>query len=211
MNFPSCKYRIDQLSGSSITIMQTNIAEMREATYTRCIRFLTLRDQAPGSGMESRNAGMEERMKRIIIVMTVLVFAIAVPLTFAQATTGGASSGSGLDKSVSLASPADLYPVRLDVTRVYIHSQGYKVVYRKGESSFAEVFIPSTWFVPGGKAVLVRGKGPQYPYMFAYYKEDGSFSHLKLFVMQSFKDPSWGIIEGDPGDKFKVETIKLEF
>jgi hypothetical protein len=192
-------------------IMQTNIAEIREATYTSCIRLLAWAGQVPGSGMESRNAGMEERMKRIIIVMAVLVFAIAVPLVFAQGTTGSASSGNGLDKSVALASPADLYPVRLDVTRVYIHTQGYKVVYRKGESSFAEVFIPSTWFVPGGKAVLVRGKGPQFPYMFVYYKEDGSFNHLKLFVMQSFKDPSWGIIEGDPGDKFKVETIKLEF
>jgi len=150
-------------------------------------------------------------MKRIIIVIAVLVFAIAVPVVFAQEAKGSTSSGSGLDKSASIASPADIYPVRVDVTRVYSHNQGYRVVYRKGESSFAEAYIPSTWFVPGGKAVLVRGRGPQYPYMFVYYKEDGSFSHLKLFVLQNFKDPSWGIIEGDPGDRFKVETVKLEF
>lgn len=145
-------------------------------------------------------------MKRTILVLAAIVLASAA---FAQGAT--AAPDTGLDKSGSIRMEAELYPLRVDVTRVYMHSQGYKVVYRRGEASFAETYIPSAWFTPGGKAMLIRGRGPQYPYMVVFYKPDGSFSHLKLFVLSNMKDSTWGIIEGDPGDKFKVETIKLEF
>ncbi len=151
---------------------------------------------------------MEERMKRTILALIVILMTQAA---FAQSAPAAGSPGTGVDKSGSIRMEAELYPHRVDVTRVYMHSQGYKVVYRKGGASFAEMYIPTSWFTPGGKAMLIAGRGPQYPYMVVYYKPDGSFSHLKLFVLGNMKDPSWGIIEGDPGDRFKVETVKLEF
>ena len=139
-------------------------------------------------------------MHRIVV----LVVALAVALTALPAQTAPAAGGSAIGVGES-----DMYPVRVDVARVMAHAQGYRVVYRKGETSFAEAYVPSSWFVPGGKAVMIKGRGPQYPYMVVYYKSDGSFSHLKLYVLANMKDPSWGTIEGDPGDRFKVESVKL--
>lgn len=150
-------------------------------------------------------------MKRLMLIMMVLLIATSGTVVFAQAATAGSGPDSSLDKSGSIREQSDLYPVRVDVVRVYAHSQGYRVVYRKGSASVAELYIPSSWFVPGGKALLIKGHGPQYPYMVVYYKSDGSFSHVKLFTLQNMKDPSWGTIEGDPGDHFKVDTVKLEF
>jgi len=147
-------------------------------------------------------------MKRIMILIALIAVASAVS---AQDSTKASGSGNGLDTSSSVRLESELYPARVDVSRVYSHSQGYKIVYRKGQASFAELYVPSTWFVPGGKAALIRGRGPQYPYLVVFYKPDGSFSHLKLYVLSNMKDSSWGTIEGDPGDKFKVETVKLEF
>lgn len=140
-------------------------------------------------------------MKRVFLIVVAVIMAVSVSTAFAQ----GAAAGS------EPSGEAALYPVRVDVARVYTHSQGYRVVYRKGQASFAEVYIPSTWFVAGGQAMLLRGRGREYPYMVVYYKADGSFSHVKLYVLSRMSDPSWGTIEGDPGDKFKVDSIKLEF
>jgi hypothetical protein len=107
--------------------------------------------------------------------------------------------------------PSELYPVRLDVVRVFSHAAGYRVLYRKGAVQFAEIYIPVEWFVPGGKAQLIRGRGPQYPYLVVYYNSDGAFSHLKLYALSNLSDPTWASLEGDPGDRFKVDTIKLDF
>lgn len=159
---------------------------------------------ASGHGFPERS--MEERMKRTILALAAIVMASAA---FAQGAP--VASGTGPDKAGSIRMEAELYPLRVDVTRVYMHTQGFKVVYRKGQASFAEAYIPTSWFTPGGKAMLIQARGPQYPYMVVYYKPDGSFSHLKLYVLSNRKDASWGIIEGDPGDKFKVESVKIEF
>lgn len=142
-------------------------------------------------------------MKRTIAILVAIACA---SVAFAQA-----ASGNGLDSAGTIRSEAELYPVRVDVTRVFSHSQGFRVVYRKGQTAFAEAYLPMSWFVPGGKGVLIRGRGPQYPYMVVYYKPDKSFSHVKLFVSQYITDATWGTIEGDPGDRFKVESVKLEF
>ncbi|MBN2874870.1 MAG: hypothetical protein JXM71_07225 [Spirochaetales bacterium] len=150
-------------------------------------------------------------MKRMMIVIATLVFIATASAVFAQDSAAGSDTGAGLAKAVNRGELATLYPVHVDITRVYIHSQGYRIVYRKGGSSFAEAYVPMGWFTPGGKAALIRGRGSEYPYMVAYFKPDGEFSHLKLFVLQNVKDPSWGVIEGDPGDRFKVDTLKLEF
>jgi len=154
-------------------------------------------------------------MKRMYMAIVAVLLIAAAQTAFSQATTAGTpastKTSNGLDKSGSIRMEADQYPVRVDVTRVFIHAQGYKVVYRKGAASFAEAYIPTSWFSSGGKAMLVYGRGPQYPYMFAYYNADGSFSHLKLYVLRNLRDSTWGVIEGDAGDKFKVETLKLEF
>jgi hypothetical protein len=150
---------------------------------------------------------MEEYMKRALLIALALAALIALAPVFAQEASGGSS----LDRSGSIREVSDLYPVRLDVIRIYGHAQGYKVVYRKGQTSFAELNVPMGWFVAGGKAQLIRAEGPQYPYLVVYYKSDGSFSHLKLYAQRSIRHSSWGEMKGDPGDAFKVDTVKIEY
>lgn len=115
---------------------------------------------------------------------------------------------------VSIAVFADtsvFYPVRVDVVKVFAHADGYRVVYRKGTSDFADVYLPMKWFVPGGKAELVREDDPSFPYMTVFYKE-GKFDHLRLYVKANSKDSTWGILEPSAGaGKFNVEDIQLKF
>jgi len=103
------------------------------------------------------------------------------------------------------------YPVRLDVVKVYSHADGYRVIYRKGSASVADVYIPARWFVSGGKAELVRGNDPSYPYMTVFYK-NGSFDHLRLYVLADQNDSTWGLLSpADGAGKFNSDDLKLDF
>ncbi|HTX71320.1 MAG TPA: hypothetical protein VMC79_00705 [Rectinemataceae bacterium] len=118
------------------------------------------------------------------------------------------------------ADTSAFYPVRLDVVKVFTHSEGYRVVYRKGYGDFADLYVPVGWFktttdssgtLHPAKAVLVRGDDPSYPYAIVYYK-DGKFDHLLLFVKSDPHDPMFGMLAPDEGaGKFKDEDPKLEF
>lgn len=109
------------------------------------------------------------------------------------------------------AEESHYYPVTVQVVKIFAHADGYEVIYRKGTADTAAVYIPARWFVPGGKAELIRGSGPTYPYLVVFYK-DGTFDHLRLYVQQNLKDQSWGILAPDAGKgKFDGEDIKLEF
>lgn len=111
------------------------------------------------------------------------------------------------------ADTSDYYPVRVDVVKIWIHAEGYRVVYRKGMSDLADVWIPVGWFVPGGKAELVKAVDPSYPYMIVFYKGQGTFSHLRLYAQQYAADPSWGVMTQEEGrGKFAgIGEIKLQF
>ncbi len=111
----------------------------------------------------------------------------------------------------ALADTSSFYPIRVEVLKVYSHSEGYRVIYRRGSMSSAEAYIPAAWFVPGGKAELVRANDPSYPYMTVFYK-DGVFHHLRLYVQSSSADPSWGVLPPAEGaGKFTATELKLEF
>lgn len=114
--------------------------------------------------------------------------------------------------SIKLASESAYYPIRLDVVRVDQCPFGYRVIYRKGAADFAEAYLPFEWFVPGGKGILFQANDPAYPYAIVYLKQ-GKFSHIKLYVKDSQKDPSWGVVRGGPelAEKFKVEEVKVQF
>lgn len=146
-------------------------------------------------------------MNKTLIMVLIVVVLGGIGFVSAQDN----NSMSSLDRIGAIVEPSDLYPVRVDVIRVYSHGAGYRVLYRKGQAQFADVYIPIEWFVPGGQAQLIRGRGPQFPYLVVYYTSEGTFSHLKLYALSNLADPSWTTFEGDPGDRFKVDTIKLEY
>jgi hypothetical protein len=131
----------------------------------------------------------EGRMKRIALLVVLVAF-LACALA---------------------AETSAYYPVRLDVVKVYSHAEGFRVVYRKGSADVAAVYLPARWFVSGGKAELVRGHDPSFPYMSVFYK-DGKFDHLRLYVLADQRDQTWGILSPSEGaGKFDSEDLKLEF
>jgi len=112
---------------------------------------------------------------------------------------------------VLIAETSAFYPVRVDVVKIYSHSDGLRVIYQKIGSGVADVYLPLKWFVPGGKAELVRANDPSYPYMSVFYKE-GKFDHLRLYAKEDYRDPSWGVLESSAGSgKFDAEDLKLQF
>ncbi|MGA2545730.1 MAG: hypothetical protein ABSF43_04235 [Rectinemataceae bacterium] len=109
------------------------------------------------------------------------------------------------------AETSAFYPVRIDVVKVFSHSDGFRVIYRKGLSETAAVYLPARWFVSGGKGELIRANDDSYPYMTVFYK-DGKFDHLRLYVLSDQKDQTWGILSPSEGvGKFDSEDLKLEF
>jgi hypothetical protein len=109
------------------------------------------------------------------------------------------------------ADSSAFYPVRIDVVKVYSHAEGFLVLYRKGSSDVASVYIPARWFVSGGKAELVRGQDSSFPYMTVFYK-NGQFDHLRLYVLADQTDLTWGILSPSEGKgKFDSDDLKLEF
>jgi hypothetical protein len=113
--------------------------------------------------------------------------------------------------SASFADTSVFYPMRIDVVKVLAHADGFRVIYRHGANGIADVYLPSSWFVPGGKAELVRADDPSYPYMTIFYKE-GKFDHLRLYVKADSKDQTWGVLSpGEGVGKFKDEDPKIQF
>ncbi|HUX42233.1 MAG TPA: hypothetical protein VMV83_13790 [Rectinemataceae bacterium] len=123
-------------------------------------------------------------MKRRIVILVVLV-ALALGLA---------------------ADTSSYYPVRLDVVKIYSHADGYRLVYRQGPINLADVYVPITWFVPGGKAEIVFGHDTAYPYAMVFYK-DGVFDHIRIYASSDRTDSSWGVLDSQAG-KGKFADIK---
>jgi hypothetical protein len=129
-------------------------------------------------------------MKRYFIAIGLLALVLAAPL---------------------FADTSEFYPVKVEVIKINAHADGYQVIYEKGNVGTAVVYIPSAWFVPGGKAELVRANDPAYPYLVVFYKK-GVFDHLRLYAQVSYTDPTWGVLSPSEGvGKFNVQDVKLEF
>ncbi len=111
-----------------------------------------------------------------------------------------------------VADNSELYPVKVEVVKVFAHAEGFKVIYAKGSTDTAVVYLPISWFVPGGKAELIRSTDPAYPYLVVFYRQ-GKFDHLRLYVQSSYTDNTWGVLEPQAGSgKFDpTQDVKLEF
>lgn len=105
------------------------------------------------------------------------------------------------------------YVKSLVITQVALGSNGYKVTYLNGRGRLHNVYLPLEWF--GGSA----GKGERIdtwassaPFMQVYYL-DGSFSHVRLFLIPSFDHVTWTAMdsEDDTESNFSSEDIVLDF
>jgi hypothetical protein len=105
-----------------------------------------------------------------------------------------------------------LYVKTVSIMKILNHALGYKVLYLKSNMEVGEFYIPHTWFKAGGKAELILGDTPAYPYFSVFYR-DGKFDHIKLYAQEKIGHPSWGRLKRQAGDSshFEVETLDLEF
>jgi hypothetical protein len=134
-------------------------------------------------------------MKRVLVLVTLLV--VLVGLTgFAQET----------DKP--------LFVKTISLLKVYTHQLGYKVLYLKRGAEIGEMYLPLSWFgQTTGKAQVIWGIGRELPYLSLYYKGD-QFDHLRLYVMNSMLDSTWGVLQmsmEDAASQFKVDAPPLDF
>ena len=105
-----------------------------------------------------------------------------------------------------------LYVKTVGIMKILNHALGYKVLYLKSTMEVGEFYVPHTWFKAGGKAELVLGNGPAFPYFSIFYR-DGEFDHIKIYAAENIQHLSWGRLKRQVGDssKFEVETLDLEF
>jgi hypothetical protein len=105
-----------------------------------------------------------------------------------------------------------LYVKTVSIMKILNHALGYKVLYLKSNMDVGEFYVPHTWFKAGGKAELVLGNTPAFPYFSVFYR-DGKFDHIKLYAHENIQHLSWGKLKRQAGDssKFEVETLDLEF
>ena len=105
-----------------------------------------------------------------------------------------------------------LYVKTVGIMKILNHALGYKVLYLKSNMDVGEFYVPHSWFKAGGKAELILGNGPAFPYFSVFYRE-GEFNHIKIYAAESIRHLSWGRLKRQAGDssKFEVETLDLEF
>ena len=105
-----------------------------------------------------------------------------------------------------------LYVKTVGIMKILNHALGYKVLYLKSTMEVGEFYIPHSWFKAGGKAALILGDAPAFPYFSVFYR-DGEFDHIKLYAAENIGHLSWGRLKRQAGDssKFEVETLDLEF
>ena len=88
----------------------------------------------------------------------------------------------------------NLYYTTVQLNRIWIHRDGYMVLYQRGFNT-VRTFIPFEWFAaPAARADLITlPTGTTWPYLTIFY-EGGIFSHLKLYVRRDRSHQTWGVV-----------------
>ncbi|PIE98754.1 MAG: hypothetical protein CR988_01935 [Treponema sp.] len=108
---------------------------------------------------------------------------------------------------------SELYYVNVKILRIFTHSKGYYVIYRRAGLKTGEAFIPYEWFsIRDGRAKLEKASGRIDPYM-SLFSKNGEFDHVKLYVPSSPKSPEWGNLrnQSEYDDKFNIEALELKY
>jgi len=107
----------------------------------------------------------------------------------------------------------DVYVVTVPILKILSHSEGYKVLYMRSDMQVDELYIPHRWLSKsGGKAEIVFGREPSYPYFSAFYR-DGEFDFIRLYVFDDVKDLTWGILRKTEASNaaFSGETLDIKY
>ena len=107
----------------------------------------------------------------------------------------------------------NVYVVTVPILKILSHSEGYKVLYMRSDMQVDELYVPHRWLSKsGGKAEIVFGKEPSYPYFSAFYR-DGKFDFIRLYVIDDVKDLTWGILRKTEASNaaFGGETLEIKY
>ncbi|MDR0375515.1 MAG: hypothetical protein LBH85_07305 [Treponema sp.] len=134
-------------------------------------------------------------MKKLLFVILINMAFVAMPLFAQDAQDAG----------------DDFYYVKVPIARIYPYSKGYVVTYNVGTygTEVDTVYIPASWFLAReNKGFIVHLKGtPVAPNITVYYR-NGAFDHVKLYVREDSRDPSWGYmpLQTNIDDRFEGVT-----
>jgi hypothetical protein len=110
--------------------------------------------------------------------------------------------------------PKEAYYKILPLMKVWMHQLGYMVQFWNSKSQVSNIYIPITWFNqgPNSKADIIFGNEPGYPYLTIIWV-DGKFDHVKLYVLNSYDNLTWGVLHEseDLTSKFNVQEVPKEF
>ena len=107
----------------------------------------------------------------------------------------------------------NVYVVTVPILKILSHPDGYKVLYMRSDMQVDELYVPHRWLSKtGGKAEIVFGKEPSYPYFSAFYRE-GKFDFIRLYVIDDVKDLTWGILRKTEASNaaFGGETLDIKY
>lgn len=117
-----------------------------------------------------------EKIRRVCLI-ALITFGIPASIVFAQDGRAGGSSEE---------SPFGV--ITIPVEKIYYHSKGYVVEYRKNGMGTERIYLPLSWFRQNGntettrKGELIKIKnGNVWPYISVYYR-DGKTDHVRLYV-----------------------------
>lgn len=118
------------------------------------------------------------------------------------------------------AQESPMYAKVVPIHKVTSHEKGYRVSYFTGHGDLKTIYVPLEWFYQISdyktsdgfvRAEVVRGMGSAYPYMQVFWK-DGKFHHLRLFVVKSYADRTWGVVrDGEDLSPFFDPAKSIDF
>ena len=149
-------------------------------------------------------------MKKLIVVsLIVLVLLVGGSPVFAQEQEGTTETEAGAE-----ASGLRLFTIPLE--RVWAHSRGYVVEYRRSGNRMARAYLPIEWFAWGEAnrgEVISLPLASSLPSMSVFFR-DGELDFVRLYVHRSPSHPSWGSVPQHMNidrNFENVDTIELQF
>ncbi|GMO45850.1 MAG: hypothetical protein Ta2G_00840 [Termitinemataceae bacterium] len=151
-------------------------------------------------------------MKLVKIFFCVLFVSAFSAVALCAQDAAGSSANGAVEKS-------KFYVVQIPLEKIYPHSKGFVVDYRKNGIGLSRMFLPREWFTrrPDTEGTLKGeihklGSGKNWPHVSLFYK-DGVLDHLRLYVRREQSHSTWGayINDGTAGvdENFdNVENIK---
>ena len=138
---------------------------------------------------------------------------IIIAVVFAAILTGGSTLFA--QQSSREGHESEYYYVNITLEKIYPHSAGYIVQYRKGINRVGTTYLPSEWFThTAAKGEIIKlPPGKDWPTMSVYYK-NGEFSHVRLYVHRQHTHQTWGNVpqNANINERFEnIETIQLDF